>query len=104
MDRLYYHVTNKCHCCNRYDQTLIGGESHAWKFSFHATDTIRSFADWKQALEKDGYVIDEDGTYYSATQFIAIVEATKDRKLTHAIYDHTFVDSEGWDFTESNFA
>ncbi len=31
----YYHRTNICKECGRYDERHIGKSSHGWQFSFH---------------------------------------------------------------------
>ncbi|MBP7629352.1 MAG: hypothetical protein KA758_02775 [Acidimicrobiales bacterium] len=97
----YYMGSNRCDCCNRYDQG-----DHICKSlrSFHAPTTAHithegnswrhdgwvifpsSWAEWKQHLrtQPEGHaVVDEYGRWMGVEEFIAAVEAqaVKDREM-----------------------
>ena len=48
----YYHRTNICPHCNRYDERHIGKSSVGWHFNFRGYDEIKTFEDWKKVLRK----------------------------------------------------
>ena len=67
----YYHRTNICEHCDRYDENHIGKSSGGWVFSFHGErndvewnflggGVIVSLDDWKARL-KGGKIFDEYG-------------------------------------------
>lgn len=80
----YYHRTNICACCDRYDETHIC-KSHV---DFEATiecddDTpagrivIGSWQQWKERLQTvEGKVFDEYDNEHTVAEFIAAVERT----------------------------
>ncbi len=43
----YYHGVPPCSKCGHGVDIHIGKASHGWTFSFHGTDTIRSWKDWE---------------------------------------------------------
>jgi len=109
----YYHETNICECCQRCDVTHIGKSSYGWMFTFHGTDTIRSWAEWKEAL-KSGRIRDEYGELVTAERFGELVEAKRSEQLNHTLYcrnEHPahaerncWLDPEGHPFSSSEFS
>ena len=105
----YYHHINICEHCNRSDIIHIGKSSFGWTFSFHATDNIRSWQDWQEALQ-DGKIFDEYDREVSLEDFIKLVEEKQKipGALNHALqkydYDRDFVDNEGYSFSEGDFS
>lgn len=119
----YYHRTNICQHCNRYDEVHIGKSSHGWTFNFHGEresdpefnplgGIVISFADWKERL-KEGRIFDEHGKETSLEDFIQLVESKRDEKYNHATYCQTYhpdyasrswLDDEGNSFSEGEFS
>jgi len=46
----YYHRTNICEKCGRFDETHIGKSSWGWTFSFHGPNGVSSYANWLKTL------------------------------------------------------
>lgn len=81
----YYHRTNICDCCGRYDAKHIcksmttfqaiwewGGE-----YDCDQIVTVSSWQQWKERLLADGEVWDEYGEKWDIEKFIADVESTE---------------------------
>lgn len=105
----YYHHTNTCLHCNRADVEHIGKSSIGWTFSFHATDTIRSWKDWQKTLSH-GRIFNEYNEQISLNDFIKLVEEKQKvpGASNHALQgydnDRNFVDEEGYSFSEGEFS
>ncbi len=120
----YYHRTNICDCCSRYDERHIGKSSGGWEFSFQGykdeehQPKIASFEDWKRELQAEGKIFDEYGKEYSYEEFVKFVETKKggtfnDRSNTNQ-YDYCvehgygvsndWKDAEGHPFTSAEFS
>ena len=115
----YYHertpltdaVCPRCHraCeqCEGENRIHIGKSSAGWTFLFHATDTIRSYADWLVALEAGGIIRDEYGDVIPLADFRAKVEAKRAAPNDHARQyprDNTYHDADGHSFTAGYFS
>jgi len=108
----YYVETEACECCgNKPELFHIGKSSAGWTFSFHATDRLRSWMQWKEYLQ-DKIIVDECGANVELKEFIELVESKKIEKHNHTKYcrqHHTdtvgnFLDHEGNSFSEGNFS
>jgi len=104
----YYHHTNICEHCGRLDTIHIGKSSFGWTFSFHATDNIRSWKNWQEALQQ-GKIVDEYDREVSLDDFIKLVEDKQKilGALNHALnYPdiYSFIDEEGYSFSEGEFS
>jgi hypothetical protein len=114
----YYHERELCDKCHNSEREHIGKSSAGWTFSFHATETIRSYRDWIAELETGGRIVDEYGDEISLDDFKLMVERKtlpwgKDGRppLVHAIEaqkhdwgQHNFRDPEGHSFSEGEFS
>ena len=72
----YYHRTNICKCCDRYDEKHIGKNSMGWQFSFQGykddeSPNIESFKHWKKVLQ-EGKIFDEYDKEISVNEFISL--------------------------------
>ncbi len=116
----YYHRTNICSCCGRYDENHIGKSSGGWTFGFHGEKewdldlnplgVVASLSDWKLRLEK-GKIFDEYGVEISLEDFLKLVESKKDAKLNHTEYcrehhpsEKCWLDDDGNSFAEGEFS
>ena len=89
----------------------IGKLSHRWKFTFHATDNIRSYKDWLQFLLKNDNatrIHNENGNKITLEQFKKIVA---DAQLDDNNCDHSrmfpcqsYLDDEGYNFSDYEFS
>lgn len=88
--------------------THIGKSSVGWTFSFHATNTIRSFADWKIVLRQGGIIVDEYGREMGVEEFIAFVEDKQStEKHNHSLLypsSENYVDEDGYSFSDYEFS
>lgn len=107
----YYVKTETCsHCGHKPEPLHIGKMSAGWEFSFHATETIRSFADWREYL-KDKVIENEYGCEVPYDQFVKMVEDSKGQmnhtaycRKHHPDYKDCFLDPEGWSMTDGEFS
>jgi len=118
----YYHRTNICKHCNRYDEEHIGKSSSGWTFSFHGDregwelkHPITSFEDWKKIL-KEGKIFDENDEEISLEDFIKLVESKQNEKFNHTKYclnqhlerkyaeKNCWLDKNGNSFSEGEFS
>jgi hypothetical protein len=110
----FYQRYNVSEDGSEYFERHIGKRSGGWEFSFRGYNgrggmpKIRSWADWKFHLMKEGKIFDEYGTEYTAPEFIALVEKTKGEKNYYTYSG--FVDSrndwqdqDGWSFSMMEF-
>ena len=108
----YYVKSKTCECCgHKPEQLHIGKNSYGWSFSFHATDELMTFEDWKIYL-KDKIIVDEYGDEVTLEYFIDLVEVDKDKR-NHTFYcrqnhpyysENLFLDPEGYSFTRGEFS
>lgn len=106
--------------------THIGKSSFGWSFSFHATDTLRSWKQWKEELQIPGsYILDEYGKRVTFEEMVSNVEDRQrhwdeaerrngrvvPRPLSNHSGNHTtpndygdFLDDEGYSFSEGEFS
>ena len=106
----YYHHQNCCEHCGRPEKIEhIGKSSGGWTFSFHATDTIRSWKDWQIELtEPNSKIYDEYHREVPYPEFFSLVEEKKQEKRNHSICypdreDGNFLDDEGNSFSKYEF-
>jgi hypothetical protein len=117
----YYHRTNRCDCCGRFDERHICKSGTSFQgyrpdWANDSTPLIVSWEEWKTALRADGEVWDEYGQRHDVEQFIADVEATEperrrrqyDWMVQHArdyglSMDRDWLDPDGFSFTLSEF-
>jgi hypothetical protein len=106
---------DRCERCEGETRTHIGKSSAGWTFSFHATETIRSYRDWLAVLESGGRIVNEYGEEVSLDEFKARVEGKRSSPNSHAKealrgawgshYASTqFLDPEGHSFNEGEFS
>lgn len=69
--RNYYHLTNLCDCCGRYDQEHIG-KAGSRRFTLHVTDDIPDLETWLERL-KSGEIINEDYDILDFDEFTGIL-------------------------------
>ena len=112
----YYHRTNICECCNRYDEKHIGKSSAGWQFSFQGyvndIPRIESFEDWKRELLTEGKIFDEYSREISFENFVKLVEGKQSQSKNHYDYckkegynmDNDWKDKEGYSFTKAEFS
>jgi hypothetical protein len=116
----YYHRTDICESCNRFDERHIGKSSGGWQFSFQGYDDIQpnilSFEDWKRELQ-EGKIFTEYGEEISFENFVELVES-KHKPFNKNHYDYCVAehkargydmsrdwkDGEGYSFTFSEFS
>ena len=94
----YFLKYNICKCCNRGEVEHIGKSSLGWTFTFHATESIKSYKDWLKELEKPSVVIeDEYNNVVSLDDFKSMVEKKRDSENNHAKIcgGDSFLDEEG---------
>lgn len=113
MGENYYHHRNVCPHCNRPEtREHIGKASCGWTFSFHATEKIKTYAQWLERLaEPGGVIVDEYGDAVSLEDFKNIVKSKMREKKNHAIacandrdgFQRSFLDPEGHSFSEGEF-
>lgn len=112
MSTNYYWHTNLCVACGRSDRHHIGKTACGWWFLFQAHDEdsplgkVRSYADWQRVLSSDGQILDGYGQLYAPADFWAMVRSTRrtDWKNHHRLYpQRSFVDADGWPFSECDF-
>lgn len=80
----YYVATNRCECCNRFDEQYhIGKSSYGWAFSFRGykaengyLNDLRSWKEWKEFL-KDQLIANEYGEFVPYEKFVDMVEGEK---------------------------
>jgi len=121
----YYHRTNICDCCNRYDEKHIGKSSAGWQFSFQGYEDapeILSYKDWLRVLwqslmiDKTGKIFNEYNKEMSYDDFVEMVK--KKQSGPHNQYDEVqkeckergysiqndWKDEEGYAFTFAEFS
>jgi hypothetical protein len=102
-----------CDDCNT--RVHIGKSSAGWTFSFHATETIKSYADWLRVLSSDGRIVDDCGRVVSLDEFKAMIAEKATAPKHHTRYcdqHHTslvlrgdvYTDPEGHSFSEGEFS
>ena len=103
----YYWIHHECSKCGRHERTHIGKSSGGWTFTFHATDTIRSWGEWQTLLSGSGYVIDECGEPISLSDFKELVASKLDATHNHArLYPSAadYLDADGHSMSEGEFS
>jgi len=112
----YYARINCCEHCDRPEKIIhIGKSSAGWTFSFHATDEIRSWLEWKEFLDKPNVrIFNECNEEISFEDFEKLVESKKSEPNNHVLYcremresdsylQTQFLDEEGNSFSEGEF-
>lgn len=103
----YYHQTNICACCGRCDLEHIGKSSMGWQFTFHATESARSWSDWKLVL-KEGQIVNEYDEPQPYDEFVAFVEQKQaNNTRNHALLypdRGNYIDDEGYSFSPGGFS
>ena len=115
----YYHERELCDKCHNSESEHIGKSSAGWTFTFHATDEIKSWAQWQERLASGGRIVDEYGTEHSLDDLRTLV-ANKQKPwgkngeppLNHTVEmrqdryasQGNFLDPEGHSFSEGEFS
>ena len=116
----YYAQVHRCkHCDHPRSEIHIGKSSAGWTFSFHATDELRSWAQWREFLGRPEVEIrDEYERPVGFGEFCDLVESKRHEKRNHAKLmiardpqmgplarsDGQFLDPEGHSFSEGEFS
>jgi hypothetical protein len=119
----YYHRTNICECCERYDEKHIGKSSAGWTFSFRGYPrykdyepdepifAVESYDEWLDVLSTGGEIRNEYGELCTLDEFKALVEAKRPSPNNHALKyrdprlpDDNWVDKHGNSFTGREFS
>ena len=101
----YYHRTNTCPRCGRYDEQHIGKSSAGWSFSFHGTETIRSYKGWLKVLEGGGKIFNEYGDEVTLADFKELVKYKSGGKKHAEEYPRdNWLDEEGYSFSGYEFS
>lgn len=115
----FYHRTNICECCHRYDERHIGKSSGGWAFSFRGYGAdydgveIKSYKDWLSLLEGGGEIRSEYGELIPLDDFKAMVEGKRAAPLNQAtetwqnypsMADDVWLDEEGNAFCSRYFS
>lgn len=117
----YYHRTNICPLCERYDERHIGKSSGGWQFNFQGyrdlseETQIASYQDWLRELGKGGEIVDEYGGQLTLVEFRERVENRGEQNWrNHTLYcqehfpEHArlycWLDLEGYSFTGCDFS
>lgn len=121
----YFHRTNICDCCGRFDERHIGKSSGGWQFSFHgyrpdevwgSTVSIESWEDWKELLIGEPFIFDEYKKQISLNEFFVLVskKQANPKNLNHTTYclgrygsdvdASNWLDPEGYSFSDTEFS
>lgn len=107
----YYHRTNICPKCGRFDEKHIGKSSSGWTFSFQGSNKIRSYKDWLEILESGGKIYDEYYCEVPLDKFKKMIENKKQEKLNHTLFCRqnyscldTWLDDEDNSFSGNEFS
>ena len=104
----YYARSETCKKCGRYEEIHIGKSSVGWQFSFHATPTLKSAADWFSYLASDDVEIyDEYGMTMLLDEFLLMTTQKQKGALNHAEKHSeggSYVDSEGFSMSPYEFS
>lgn len=124
----YYHRTNICECCGRFDQqhickSMVSFEAPVvWpdESPFAPVVAASSWQEWKARLVADGEVWDEYGKQWDVLEFIDGVEATDPdarrrqfdwmskhqpaRTTTEPAYGMDWLDPDGFSFYGGAFS
>lgn len=127
MSTNYYHRTNICSCCDRYDETHIGKNTSGFEavIDWDTDDgrpvmVVSTWQEWKERLLAGGEVYDEYGTRIPTDEFIAERESlSMDARRRQYDWmaanrpseiswvperDHTWLDPEGFTFYGGEFS
>jgi hypothetical protein len=110
----YYHRTNICSECGRYDELHIGKASWGWQFNFHGCRKyegyndfeIISFKQWKDILT-EGEIWSDEGDQITIADFLYLVKSKRTDQHHHAKEypsDNTWTDAEGYSFSGYEFS
>ena len=115
----YYHRTNLCDCCGRYDERHIG-KNHSMFRGYRTEDwtnadgpELITWRQWKEHLAESGTVWSESGYQIPVAEFIDEVEAVpvkERRRQTQWVLDHGYTtahdwhDPEGYSFHDGDFS
>ena len=102
----YYHRTAPCRTCGHNEEIHIGKSSAGWTFSFHGTDMIRSWTDWKAVLAKGGTIWNEYGKQHTieGLTLLILCKVTEPHNHAKEYPDDCWLDDEGHGFSDSNFS
>lgn len=110
----YYARVDPCQHCGRSDEQVhIGKSSVGWQFSFHATESIRSKAQWMEFLQRPNIrIYDEYGEFHPFDWFKDLVEGKQTgNNWNHCtkckedgIADDSFLDEEGFSMSPHEFS
>lgn len=112
----WYKNPEPCPSCGHESEGLhIGKSSAGWTFSFHGTEEVRSWEDWKKVLQSGGKIFDEYGDEKSFEEMRRVVENRSHPRglLNHFDYcavhhpEHNrenWKDDEGHSFSPGEFS
>jgi hypothetical protein len=104
----YYHRTDICAHCNRYNEKHIGKNSAGWQFCFQGYNAeehrpaIMSFEDWKKELKAEGLIYNEYGKEIPFEDFVKFVEEQQTNKLNKNHCDSCLLTSEEYGYDMRN--
>ena len=110
----YYHRTEVCEKCGRYDDRHIGKSSGGWLFNFRgyppdewqpSRPVIKSYQDWLAILESGGEIYDEYNRKVTLDEFKRVVAERGDDPLNH-FYECNdgWLDHDGHPFSDTEFS
>lgn len=109
-------------CSHCSDEGLhIGKNSWGWVFGFQAYPELGlvSWQAWREHIAKLNHVIDEYGVHMPTTEFIELVERTREpygpnrlqphrrdgvSPILHKVDERFFVSTDDWDFWDGDFS
>ena len=107
--------TQPCPTCGHNDDNSIhiGKSSGGWKFHFHGTEELRSWADWQAKISSGGFIEDEYGGVISLDDLRRVVTVRGNSPLDQITYykEHyptyepsIWRDDDGHVFSEGEFS
>lgn len=82
----------------------LGKLSCGWRFIFQSLDDIKSFADWKDFIQKNGYKIKtEDGEYINLDYLTDLINNRQDGQSHINVDNKAYLSVDGYDFTDCTF-
>lgn len=106
MGKNYYHRTNFCADCGRYDELHIGKASKGWRFLFrgYAQEGLKiaSWEDWRNRFLEGGQIVSEHGNSFSLVEFERLVGRFKEGKSHFAEHGQQHQPGSCWEDDQGN--